>query len=95
MWSSHFQDHGKSQAPAYSVSDTLHTLDWNLLECLNQTHYFLIVGITHHKPLPKTCVMPTADGNSQLKVKHILNTWRIPDIVGQIMVRLGQQWPKL
>ena len=25
---------------------------------------FLIAGITHHKPLPKTCVIPTADRNT-------------------------------
>ena len=31
----------------------VHTIDWNPLWCFNPIEWILIVGITHHKPLPK------------------------------------------
>ncbi len=57
-----FPEGGKSQAPAYSVSDKDPSLRLKLLWCLTQTLPILIAHITYHKSFSKICVIPTDHG---------------------------------
>ncbi len=72
-WPSHFR---KNQAPAYSVSDKGQH-DWLKPKwCFNPIPWILLVGITHHKPLPQDMCHTHGWAQQKSLNEQSTNTWQ-------------------